>query len=445
MREADRQVFGIYPEYYNSEKLLYDFNLEEGDSFTTFDGIETTVSDIEYKEFSDGRLHKVITFAATHDKAFADGIGLIGGSLAFCHLLYPFLDELAYNAAISTTLAYTASLPLQPDMKGYEYVAEKDGPASGMSQTVPDFPASAASRTKSREDEYTPMVREGIEWGYRIVNPVYYGKDTFYFLQLKGDTTINGTIYKKCYRYRPFDFDTHRELAGCIRESNRQVHAVTPRTGDKEMQLFDFNLNVGDKFTIPELTEDFTVTNTGQVIMANGQLRKAFYVDNQTEPYAVEGIGYVGHKRQQPDCNFLYPTREPVNDAAHDTHSYLDMVIPVPFDSEPSSHEYHSFEGLEPSEVKTATTDSRTFICHVQDNALSVFANSMQHDGKVTVADPAGRNIYRNPVMRNMATFTENHHHRLTHISPPHTPGRKPRQKNGFRPVFRPVTVKSSH
>lgn len=102
----------------------------------------------------------------------------------------------------------------------------------------------------SADDDYTPFVREGSEWGY------YYGgtlaqndPDKNFYFHIQGDTSICGIEYKKMnlkigrsrYYYDPAEgyvYDSHFEkycyLA--VREENKRVYAV--RLDDIEPYAF---------------------------------------------------------------------------------------------------------------------------------------------------------------------------------------------------------------
>ena len=59
------------------------------------------------------------------------------------------------------------------------------------------------------EDGYLPIAREGVQWQYRetyhdgFSDPNYSPEcdTTYYNIEMKGDTIIEGLTYKKCYRY----------------------------------------------------------------------------------------------------------------------------------------------------------------------------------------------------------------------------------------------------
>lgn len=75
---------------------------------------------------------------------------------------------------------------------------------------------------------YTPLVREGVEWGYKWT---YYPlKEGSYYLQLSGDTLINSKTYKVCYRYATVDFQKEDAMVyGFVREEGKRIYAIGRR------------------------------------------------------------------------------------------------------------------------------------------------------------------------------------------------------------------------
>ena len=90
----------------------------------------------------------------------------------------------------------------------------------------------AISMMAQSSSEYTPLVREGVKWDCAIIH--YRPDDTMseypYTIEFRGDTTINGNTYKKCYYF--FDGHTQEEcdstLRAFVRENiaTRQVWAL---------------------------------------------------------------------------------------------------------------------------------------------------------------------------------------------------------------------------
>lgn len=82
---------------------------------------------------------------------------------------------------------------------------------------------------------YTPLVREGVEWGYKWT---YYPlKEGSYYLQLSGDTLINSKTYKVCYRYATVDFQKEDAMVyGFVREEGKRIYAIGRRVPNKSRQ-----------------------------------------------------------------------------------------------------------------------------------------------------------------------------------------------------------------
>ena len=80
---------------------------------------------------------------------------------------------------------------------------------------------------------YVPLVREGVKWVYVFDNSMYIEGDLWgtgdflYFYQFKGDTIINGDIYKKLYCSLSRDMDTEKMCpVAFLREVDKKVYAL---------------------------------------------------------------------------------------------------------------------------------------------------------------------------------------------------------------------------
>lgn len=121
---------------------------------------------------------------------------------------------------------------------------------------------------------YTPLVREGVEWGYKWT---YYPlKEGSYYLQLSGDTLINSKTYKVCYRYATVDF--HKEDAmvyGFVREEGKRIYAIGRRVPNgtridmynyydkdalEERLIYDFDWKIGDTYRLTADEPHITIT-----------------------------------------------------------------------------------------------------------------------------------------------------------------------------------------
>ena len=89
----------------------------------------------------------------------------------------------------------------------------------------------------AQEYEYVPFVREGVKWVYYITNaddpypsdPRYSEGITFYNLELKGDTIINGKTYKAMHKYYGDAINRENDtIPVYLREENKVVYAIVP-------------------------------------------------------------------------------------------------------------------------------------------------------------------------------------------------------------------------
>ena len=233
------------------EMLIYDFNLNEGDSYSVeIEGYvyDFIVAKVEYENV-DGELRKTFEIfdkETNSHYAITEGIGVVGVLGGF--FCFPYAPMLTGKG--------------NPLYIGQEFY------------------------------EYTPLVREGAEWGYFIGDTA---EDVnFYRLRLSGEEEINGNIYKKCWCYTDCEFDESTAvLYGYLREEDKRVYVLYQNAGS-EYLLYDFNLQEGDQYgqhpwfngavTLPIESVDYVLTTEG--------LRKRYFVGSNV--CYIEGIGIVG-------------------------------------------------------------------------------------------------------------------------------------------------------
>lgn len=136
---------------------------------------------------------------------------------------------------------------------------------------------------------YTPLVREGVEWGYKwTYSPL---KEGSYYLQLSGDTLINSKTYKVCYRYATVDFLKEDAMVyGFVREEGKRIYAIGRRVPNgtsidmynyydkdalEERLIYDFDWKIGDTYRLAADEPYITITGI-KYVEVNGKKRKAF-------------------------------------------------------------------------------------------------------------------------------------------------------------------------
>lgn len=292
MREEDKRVymlpatetiisifFGGYEPYTSDsgelqEYLLYDFNLSAGDSyyeFTYYDDerLYHTVESVEFIEI-DGKLRKMYVLSNSHK--VIEGIGIIGDFSGYVCSPHPILPSCAYS---------TPELSHIGTLEGETTYVHFGGDPCLISEDEYQY-------------EYVPVVREDVVWGYYFSTSVATNGKTTY-IRFDGDETINGKVYKKCYRSDDCSFsDDNTELLGYMREEDKRVYAIVT-DGDnlpEESLRYDFNLKAGDSFTRAS-GEEIKISRVNYVVV-NGKLRKCFYYNQDTYDSGMayaEGIG----------------------------------------------------------------------------------------------------------------------------------------------------------
>ena len=181
----------------------------------------------------------------------------------------------------------------------------------------------------AQEYEYVPFVREGVQWVCYFVH--YWDNDymgfqpgqTFFTLELKGDTVIDGKVYKMMHKYSGIgvnpDDDT---VLACLREENRIVYAIIPegmasssflvgygelwdsvvgnslynmaRSG-QEIILYEFNETEAYYKYIYALERDnFNYLGIDKVDVGGQQVNRHTFNHYGSDFYIIEGIGYDG-------------------------------------------------------------------------------------------------------------------------------------------------------
>lgn len=165
---------------------------------------------------------------------------------------------------------------------------------------------------------YTPLVREGVEWGYKWT---YYPlKEGSYYLQLSGDTLINSKTYKVCYRYATVDFQKEDAMVyGFVREEGKRIYAIGRRVPNgtnidmynyydkdalEERLIYDFDWKIGDTYRPAADEPHITITGI-KYVEVNGKKRKAFFATlngaTSESLFAIEGIGFIGSRPFEAD------------------------------------------------------------------------------------------------------------------------------------------------
>ena len=176
---------------------------------------------------------------------------------------------------------------------------------------------------QAQEYEYVPLVREGVQWVYAFLTHQQPSDncgawlETFYTLEFKGDTTINGQEYKNLV----FNLSNKvsEPLIGTLaymRELDKRVYAIVnndfnnydhfmtqgyPRIenvggADGELVIFDFN-------DLKQFYYENSVANLNEAqdTLINGSIRHYYTLNTNSKFKVIEGIGedIVG--------NFLFP------------------------------------------------------------------------------------------------------------------------------------------
>ena len=156
------------------------------------------------------------------------------------------------------------------------------------------LPVVAQSTTPS---DYVALVRENVRWEYLYnVKDIHSDEssETPFWIEIKGDTTITGTDYKKCIAWSE-QCDT--TVLGLIREdvSSKRVYLYDSFAENHELLLYDFN-DIENSWGLQWLSlSDYDITiEQCQLSAGNAKCHKfAETSDASSSFYIIEGIGFV--------------------------------------------------------------------------------------------------------------------------------------------------------
>jgi len=141
--------------------------------------------------------------------------------------------------------------------------------------------------------DYKPMVIEGNTWAYAWWS---WGWAHTEYQFIEGDTLINDITYKKMYNAADSLLQSNVYLIGFIREDlvNKEVYFT--ESGDEELLLYKFGLDVGDTvvystvwFNICEVED--VVGQVDTIVDATGTPRRRMLLHNWSNEYWIEGVG----------------------------------------------------------------------------------------------------------------------------------------------------------
>ena len=214
LREEDRKVFFIAP---GSEQqyVLYDFNGTTGDVVSVAGVINNNPRYVNLKIIAKNKAHihgidrqvyRVKLMDSNNDEDFYSGwwIEGIGSELG------PF-NTCGFGAVGNVRFLLSCEVNGETIYDG--------------SDQLPD--------------EYVPLLREGVKWVCLETKYGIYGDagddyaiPRFYTIEIKGDTVIDGTTYKKCYRYSDVDWSnedvmicSNTKPLALLREERRALYA----------------------------------------------------------------------------------------------------------------------------------------------------------------------------------------------------------------------------
>lgn len=185
------------------------------------------------------------------------------------------------------------------------------------------------SQMKAQESDYTPFVREGVQWVCYFENNKgdnYMGFElgrTFFTLEIKGDTVIDGKSYKAMHKYSGDAIDPMNDtILVYLREEGRIVYGIIPEgktytdyvvgygeLGDysetgifntaasgKEFILYEFNETEAYYKYIFQRYHSITYIGLDEADVEGEPVNRYHFVNfYDRDFYFIEGIGFDGY------------------------------------------------------------------------------------------------------------------------------------------------------
>ena len=188
----------------------------------------------------------------------------------------------------------------------------------------------------AQEYEYVPFVREGVQWvcyfeNYKDFDVMGFQPGrTFFTLELKGDTVIDGKAYKAMHKYSGNAIDPENDtVLVYLREENRIVYAIIPEGMASESfmvgygELWDHNIyeeaKAGKEIILYEFNEtesyynyvfgrhhdELSYLGVDKVDVGGHEVNRHSFNYREKDFYFIEGIGYDGFISGYP-LSYLY-------------------------------------------------------------------------------------------------------------------------------------------
>ena len=241
LREENKIVYGIIPD----EKRYWECPIGIGTMVNLPDFISTIETGVEFVlyDFNDPEtFYNNIPMSdfmpqPQYHYMYADTV-LIGNHMSKRHVLSLEEGNGEYfgDEFIIEGIGYVGNSPGTP--VNYFYAL-----STGMTQVIYKLSHVIENneiifRTKNySDDSYVPFVREGVKWVYYYryndtFSPTYpdlFSGTVYLNLEIKGDTTINGKVYKKMHKYYGDAINIENDTVPIyLREENKIVYGIVP-------------------------------------------------------------------------------------------------------------------------------------------------------------------------------------------------------------------------
>ena len=180
----------------------------------------------------------------------------------------------------------------------------------------------------AQEYEYVPFVREGVKWVYGIqdyhydedyeTNPARGDNKVYRTFEIKGDTVINGKVYKAVHKYSGNAIDEgHDTIPVYLREEDKIVYGIVPDghfyddvlVGNYYSGLYDSAIPAGQEFVLYDFQDPVSYWGVGDSMhsislhvdtvavgdhLARRYLDESEYGDREDPFCIIEGVGAMG-------------------------------------------------------------------------------------------------------------------------------------------------------
>lgn len=359
--QTGTKVYCYYPDSTTPE-LLYDFGLGKGDKFLFSNEIACIVENTDYVSFYEKNLKRwhIMDNSTKDDMGYwIENIGSIKGPLSplalpgnYYQLNYCMVDEtIIFKSSLAKDVVQEISMLSNNTSWIYSYDFDYDeNRNNGHSNSTYGISFSVIGEKNIKGKTYKKLYVVALRYASHSTRSTDNG-DANYALALREESGKVLVDYDEYINYLRKEFANNN-----IIPKGDSLFIPYHKTQEGELVLYDFNMQIGDKYSHIEGYQDISVVDIKQIVFDDGKNRKLFTLSNGAK--IIEGIGCIN------SCGLLFDYLNPRkpsynNDKQHFAylaHFYKDdfyieqediitNIHTIKFTCEKSSSYYYDLQG----------------------------------------------------------------------------------------------------